>query len=130
MSTTDLQQPALANGRPREGSASSSNSKNALSCVSDFPSSTNVSLDGEEPSNSVSLGISFSSRLEMDSSYLLTRKESILDELLNDIRRSCSNSLISTPTSVAAYLSGGENSECVFDCGVGLSEAEMKTLGV
>jgi hypothetical protein len=53
-------------------------------------------------------------------------RESLLDELLGDIRRSCGTSLASTPTLVASQSDGeGEN---VFECKLRRSEAELRSL--
>ena len=55
-----------------------------------------------------------------------TSRESLLDELLGDIRRSCATSLASTPTVVSGQSDGeGEN---VFDCKLRRSEVELRTL--
>ncbi len=57
-----------------------------------------------------------------------TSRESLLDELLGDIRRSCgSTSVASTPTMVS--MSEGEPENNVFDCRLRRSEAELRTLG-
>ena len=53
-------------------------------------------------------------------------RESLLDELLGDIRRSCATSLASTPTMVSLSEGEGEN---VFECRLRRSEAELRTLG-
>ena len=56
-----------------------------------------------------------------------TSRESLLDELLGDIRRSCGTSLASTPTTMVS-LSEGEQ-ENVFECKLRRSEAELGSLG-
>ena len=56
-----------------------------------------------------------------------TSRESLLDELLGDIRRSCGTSVASTPT--MASFSEGETENNVFECRLRRSEAELRTLG-
>ena len=57
-----------------------------------------------------------------------TSRESLLDELLGDIRRSCGTSLASTPTTMVS-LSEGETENNVFECRLRRSEAELRSLG-
>ena len=71
-------------------------------------------------------------KLELDNIEMgltaTTSRESLLDELLGDIRRSCGTSIASTPTGMAS-LSDGEAESNVFECRLRRSEAELRTLG-
>lgn len=64
-------------------------------------------------------------KMELNLTATVSR-ESLLDELLGDIRRSCATSLASTPTMVSLSEGEGEN---VFECRLRRSEAELRTLG-
>ena len=125
----DEQRLPLLNSRLSGGSASSSDSSFSP-LGTDIHRSSSTSIEGGDNSNSVSPNSSPPLGLEeLDLYEVRTRKESILDELLSDIRRSCANSSASTPTSSTAVLSEGER-DGVFDCRMFQSEAEMRTLGV
>ena len=120
----------------REGlfssSTSSSGSDVAGSPVStasslvDFPSPPAAVKSRSRPSNTTA-SLKHSLKLELANIQLglsaTTSRESLLDELLGDIRRSCS--LASTPTVVSQSEGEGEN---VFDCKLRRSEAELRTL--
>ena len=71
-----------------------------------------------------------SSDIELSNAQLdlstATSRESLLDELLGDIRRSCPTSLASTPTMVS--YSEGEG-ESVFDYKLKRSETELAAMG-
>lgn len=100
-----------------EGSPSSSNSAS--------PRSTSSLMDFSASKHS-----SRALKLELDKIGLnleaTVSRESLLDELLGDIRRSCATSLASTPTMVSLSEGEGEN---VFECRLRRSEAELRTLG-
>lgn len=106
-------------GSTSSDSTRSSSSPHSTSSLAEFP---NVKLKKDAPSSlklelaSIELGLSTT-----------TSRESLLDELLGDIRRSCATSLASTPTVVGSY-SDGEEGENVFDCKLRRSEAELRTL--
>lgn len=116
-------------GTANRGEKLTSEEGSVSSCESMNASSNSGKASREDEGTSISVCLDSSRLLDLDLSHLRTTKESILDELLSDIRRSCGPSLASTPT--VASLSEGENSvESVFDCRVRRSEAEMRTLGL
>lgn len=112
---------SAASSRSSASSNSSSNSASPLSTTSSLmdvyspkgsPSST-----GPPKLELVGVGLGLAATVS---------RESLLDELLGDIRRSCATSLASTPTMVSLSEGEGEN---VFECRLRRSEAELGTLG-
>ena len=118
-----------ASGRTRPASVSYDRDCSSASSNSASPRSTSSLMElnsssSKRPSASRSLKLELES-IEMGLSATISR-ESLLDELLGDIRRSCATSLASTPTMVSLSEGEGEN---VFECRLRRSEAELRTLG-
>ena len=86
-------------------------------------------LAGDERHEKTSSLESELSNIELNLSMTASR-ESLLDELLGDIRRSCATSLASTPTLSLSFSDASEQDlDNVFDCKLRRSETELRTLG-
>lgn len=118
--STGMFPSSASSGSTSSSSGSASASPSSSSSLLDFPS---VQLRKDAPS---------SLKLELENieqslaaTTTSTSRESLLDELLGDIRRSCATSLASTPTLVSQSEGEGEN---VFECKLRRSETELRTL--
>lgn len=108
-------------GSTSSDSPRSSSSPHSTSSLAEFPS---VKVRQDVVPSSLKLELA---SIELGLSATASR-ESLLDELLGDIRRSCATSLASTPTLVGSHSEEGDEGENVFECKLRRSEAELQTL--
>lgn len=106
--------------------SSSSSSAGSDASASSPRCSTSSLIDFSDPSTNAKLNTLESELAHIEQGLSsTTSRESLLDELLGDIRRSCATSVSSTPSLAA---SEGEGEANVFDCKLRRSEAELRTL--